>query len=90
MTANAHGGLVERALESVSMWLRLAAASVRQGALAREQGHPLVEAEMHSAAAERYEQAAREAERVAEGCRIQAEYHRSMAAIGCGQREQRV
>ena len=32
--------------------------------------------------------AARNAERVAEACRIQAEYHRSMARA-CGQREER-
>lgn len=81
---HAHGGLVERSLESVGMWLRLAAASVRTAALAHERGRPLVEAELHGAAVERYEEAARQAERVAEGCRIQAEYHRRMAGIARG------
>lgn len=82
-----HGGLLENTLESVATWLRLAAASVKSATLARDLGHPLVAVELHSAAAERYEEAARNAERVAQACRIQAEYHRSMAAIGRGERE---
>jgi hypothetical protein len=81
-----HGGLVERALESVGTWLRLAAVSTVQAALAHDRNLRAVEAEHHGAAAERYEEAARNAERVAEACRIQAEYHRSMAATR-GQRE---
>jgi hypothetical protein len=89
MSAHVHGGLVERAQESVGMWLRLAAAAVRTAALAKERERPLVEAELHDAAACRYEEAARQAARVAEGCRIQAEYHRRLAAIARGIREER-
>lgn len=85
----AHGGLVESTLESVATWLRLAAASVKSATLARDLGHPLVAVELHSAAAERYEEAARNAERVAEACRIEAEYHRSMASIRPSQMEER-
>jgi hypothetical protein len=89
MTTPVHGGLVERSLESVGMWLRLAAAAVRTATLAEERGRPLVEAELHEAAAYRYEEAERQAERVAEGCRIQAEYHRRMAEICRGESEER-
>ena len=53
--ANTHGGLVESTLEAVQTWLRLAAASVKTAALANERGRPLVEAELHDAAAYRYE-----------------------------------
>lgn len=84
MTTRTHGGLVERTLESVQTWLRLAAASVSTAALATERGRPLVEAELHEAAAYRYEETARNAERLAEACRIQAQYHRSMAGIARG------
>jgi len=73
-----HGGFVETMLESVGMWLRLAAASVRSARLANERGAQKVEAEMHEAAAYRYEEAARYAEKTAEACRIQAAYHREM------------
>lgn len=89
MSARVHGGLVESALESVTTWLRLAAASVKTAALAHERGRPLVETELHEASAARYEEAARQAERVAEGCRIQAQYHREMAAVTRGQMEKR-
>ena len=87
-TPDTHGGLVERALESVQTWLRLAAASVKTAALARERGRPLVEAELHDAAVYRYEEAAQKAERFAEACRIQATFHRSMAATARGEREE--
>jgi heme oxygenase len=84
-----HGGLVERVQESVESWLRLASASVKTAALAHERGRPLVEAELREASATRYMEAARQAELVAEGCLIQAEYHRNMAAIARGQMEER-
>ena len=84
-----HGGLAERALEAVETWLRLAAASAKIAALAHGSGRPLVEAELHGQTTERYEEAARNAERLAEACRIQAEYHRSMAACARGEREER-
>lgn len=88
MTTQTHGGLVESALETVQTWLRLSAASVKMAALAHEQGRPLVQAELHEAAASRYEEAARQAERLAEACRIQASFHRSMAATARGEREE--
>lgn len=62
-------------------WLRLAAASVKTAVLAKERGRALVEAELHDAAAYRYEEAAQKAERLAEACRIQARYHKEMAGI---------
>lgn len=76
-----HGGLVESTLESVQTWLRLAAASVKTAALAMERGRPLVEAELHDAAVYRYELVAKNAERLAEACRIQAKYHKEMAGV---------
>lgn len=87
-TTPTHGGLVESTLESIQTWLRLAAASVKSVALLRERERPLVQAEFHGAAAYRYEEAARHAERLAEACRIEAEYHRSMAATARGEREE--
>lgn len=79
-----HGGLVESTLEAVQTWLRLAAASVKMVALAKDRERPGVEAEFHDAAAHRYEEAARQAERLADACRIQARYHRRMAGIARG------
>lgn len=76
-----HGGLVENMLESMTAWLRLACASVRQARQAQETGSKAVEAELHEAATYRYEEAARYAEKVAEACRIQAAYHRELAGI---------
>jgi len=84
-----HGGLVESTLDAVQTWLRLAAASVKLAALAHESGRLMVEAELHEAAAYRYEEAARNAERVAEACRIEATYHRRLVAIASGQRGER-
>lgn len=86
MTTRTHGGLVERSIEAALNWLRLAATSRTSAAITSEHGrYPAVAAEFHKAAAERYMEAARQAERLAEGCRIQAEYHRSMAGIGLGE-----
>lgn len=80
-----HGGLVESTLEAAQTWLRLAAASVKSVALAKEAGWlPVVEAEFHDAAAYRYEEAAQKAERLAEACRIQARYHKEMSRIARG------
>lgn len=80
-----HGGLVESTLDAVQKWLRLAAASVKTAALAKERERPGVEAEFHDAAAYRYEEAAQKAERLAEACRIQARYHASLARICRGE-----
>jgi hypothetical protein len=80
-----HGGLVEGTLEAVQTWLRLAAASVKTAALAKDRLRTGVEAELHDAAAYRYEEAAQKAERFAEACRIQARYHKQMAGIARGE-----
>lgn len=71
-------------MEAVQTWLRLAAASVKMVALAKDRERPGVDAEFHDAAAYRYEEAAQKAERLAEACRIQALGYRRMAGIARG------